>query len=100
MEDHVLVIQIEVDRREVNEGLVEETSDLREATMLVVVLLGVVVARDPVCLVVTCHGELREFTLDDIEVTILPPGELIAEAEPVVEETEADGNRIAIGLLL
>ena len=68
--------------------------------MLVVVLLGVVVSRDPVRLVVTRHSELRELALDHIEVAILPPGEFVAEAQPVVEETEADSDRIAIGLLL
>ena len=135
VEDHVLVIQIEVNRREVNqcsfvqvdvhtliclehqwrlyarlregglgavlcEGLVEEPTDLRETAVLVVVLLGVVVTGDPVRLVVARHSELGELALDDVEVTILAAGELIAEAEPVIEETEADSYGIAVALLL
>ena len=68
--------------------------------MLVVVLLGVVVTGDPVRLVVARHSELGELALDDVEVTILAAGELIAEAEPVIEEAEADSYGIAIALLL
>ena len=135
VEDHVLVIQIEVNRREVNqcsfvqvdvhtliclehqwslnaslregglgavlrEGLVEEPTDLRETAVLVVVLLGVVVTGDPVRLMVARHSELGELALDDVEVTILAAGELIAEAEPVIEETEADSYGITVALLL
>ena len=68
--------------------------------MLVVVLLGVVVAWDPVRLVVTRHSELGELTLDDVEVAVLTPWELIAEPQPVIEETEADSYGIAVALLL
>ena len=135
MEDHILVIQIEVNRREVNEGslvevdvhtlirlehqrrlyarlregglgavlregLVEEPTDLGETAVLVVVLLSVVVTGDPVRLVVARHSELGELALDDVEVTTLAAGELIAEAEPVIEETEADSYGIAVTLLL
>ena len=135
VEDHVLVIQIEVNRREVNqcsfmqvdvhtliclehqwslnaslregrlgavlrERLFEEPTDLRETAVLVVVLLGVVVTGDPVRLVVARHSELGELALDDVEVTILAAGELIAEAEPVIEETEADSYGITVALLL
>ena len=134
-EGHRLIIQIEVDRWEVNEccfvevdvdplialehqwrlyarlregglgavlreGLVEEPTDLRETAVLVVILLSVVVPGDPVCLVVARHSELSELALDDVEVTILATGELIAEAEPVIEEAEADSYGIAIALLL
>ena len=82
------------------EGLVEEPTDLRETAVLVVVLLSVVVTGDPVRLVVARHSELGELALDDVEVTILAAGELIAEAEPVIEETEADSYGVAIALLL
>ncbi len=51
-------------------------------------------------LVVARHSELCELTLDDVEVTILAAGELIAEAEPVIEETEADSYGITVALLL
>ena len=134
-EGHRLVIQIKVDRREVDEcsfvevdvyalialehqrglhaglregglravlreGLVKESTDLRETAVLVVVLFGIVVTWDPVCLVVARHSELRELALDDIEVTILATWELIAEAEPIVEETEANSYRVAVARLL
>ena len=135
MEGHRLVIQIKVDRREVDEcsfvevdvyalialehqrglyarlregGLrtvlrkcpVKESTDLRETAVLVVVLFGIVVTWDPVCLVVARHSELRELALDDIEVAILTTRELIAEAEPIVEETEANSYRVAVARLL
>ena len=72
------------------DGIMETGADLGEAALLGLLLLRVVVARQPPGCMVASHGKLRVLLLDDeIDEAVLL-GELIAEAHAVVIDAEAD----------
>lgn len=81
------------------DGLGHESLNLGEARLHVVVLLGVIVAGYPEGHVVACEGKLGELFLDDEVGEAALLGELIAEAEAVVVEAEADVHEVAGALL-
>ena len=77
-------------RRVGRDGAGHQLPYLREFRFGVVVLLRVVVARDPERRVVARHGELCFLLADDEIGQRLLFGEFVAESEPVVVEPEAD----------
>ena len=111
-EDEIPVVQVDVDvepvvalhlqgrlyargregrlRRVGRDGAGHQLPYLREFRLRVVVLLRVVVARDPERRVVARHGELCFLLADDEIGQRLLFGEFVAESEPVVVEPEAD----------
>lgn len=79
------------------DGRGHDFPDLGEPRDGVVVLLGVVVAGDPVGGHVASEGELRPFFADDEIDEFRLLRKFVAESQPVVEEAEADGHRTARG---
>ena len=79
--------------------LLEVLADFGEAAFAVLIFLGVVVAGNPPAEVVAGHRELGELLLDHEIGQGLAGGELVAEAETVVEEAEAHVHElVAVGL--
>ena len=61
------------------------------------VLLGVIIARKPPGGMVTGHGKLRALFLDDKIREVLLRGKLVAEAEAVVKQAEAQLDETVVG---
>ena len=74
-------------------------TDARETRNLGLILLGVVVAGNPVGRMVAGHGKLRVLLLDDEVVEVVLLGELVAQAHAVVVDAEADDDVAVAGLL-
>ena len=72
--------------------IVETTAYLGESRLLRLLLLRVVVAGKPPCLVVARHGKLGFLLLDDEIIEFALLGELIAQPHAVVIDTEADDH--------
>ena len=68
----------------------QQGRDLRQAGLGIFILLRVEVARNPPGGVVAGHRELRQLVVDDEIFRPVHRPELVAEAQSVVEETEAD----------
>lgn len=58
--------------------------------VIVLILLGIIIARKPECLMVARHGKLRFFLLDCKIVQVFLLRELITKTNPVVKHPEAD----------
>ena len=69
-----------------------ERADLRKAARRVVIFLSVIVSRNPPGCVVARHSELRDLVLYDEVFEPFLLRELVAEAEAVVVEPEADDH--------
>ena len=78
------------------DGFTHVTSDLREARLHVVILLGVVIAWNPPCRVVTCHGKLCVLGLYHEIGQILLLRKLISESHAVVIDTESEIHKPAV----
>ena len=77
-------------RRVVRTVCAVDAADFRQAGLVVVVLLGVVVSADPPGGVVAGEGEFRQF-IGHLEIgELVLHGELVAEAQTVVVQAEAD----------
>ena len=74
-------------------------TDAGETRDLGLILLGVVVAGNPVGRMVARHGKLRVFLLDDEVVEVVLLGELVAQAHAVVVDAEADDDMAVARLL-
>ena len=72
------------------DGFLHALANLRELGLLSLLLLRVVVARQPPCGMIASHGKLRVLVFDDeiVEEPLL--WELIAETDTVVIDAEAD----------
>ena len=87
-------------RRVGRNGLLHQPPNLGEARSGVVVLLGIVVARNPEGGMVAGHGKLRVFLLDNEIVELFLLRELVAEAQTIVEQPEANDNLpLVLGLV-
>ncbi len=84
-------------REVVRDGLFEMTADFGEPRTGIVVLLGVVVARNPPRRVVARHGELGALVGHDEINQLRLLGKLVAEAEAVVVKPEAHDHRAVVG---
>ena len=71
----------------------ELCTHLREVRGDGAVFLGVEVAGKPPGFVIAGERELRDLVFDDERLQVFLLGELVAEAEAVVEEAEADDHR-------
>ena len=82
-----------------NPHLLTVAADLREAALLEVVLLRIVVAGHPPGRMVTGEGEFRQF-FPDVEIhQFVLQREFVPEAEAVVVQAEPDVHRIAEAVL-
>ena len=66
-------------------------ADFAETRLDIVILLSVIVARNPPCGMVPCESELGKLLLYHEVAEVLLVRELIAKSETVVIEAEADG---------
>ena len=83
-------------RRVVRTVCAVDAADFRQAGLVVVVLLGVVVSADPPGGVVPGEGEFRQF-IGHLEIgELVLHGELVAEAQAVVVQAEADVHPDAV----
>ncbi len=74
------------------DGIVQLCANLRQLALCRLLLLGVVVARQPPRGVVARHGKLRMLFLDDEIDQVFLCRELIAEPHANIVDTEADGH--------
>jgi len=79
-------------RRITGNGSFHQAADFREFGLCKVILLRIVVTRNPECLMVTRHGKLGTFFFDNEVIQILLQGELITKPETIVEKTETDND--------
>ena len=83
-----------------SDGRRHQPADFRKPGLRIVILLRIVVPRNPERLVVPSHGELREFLLD-YEIGQAPLlRKLIPEAQPVIIQTEPDEHHASRAGLL
>ena len=81
-------------------GVFHQSADFRQAGDGVVILLRVVVARNPIGGVVARHGELRMLFFYYKIVEVLLVGKFVAEAQAVVVEAEAEDDAALVGGLV
>ena len=75
-------------------------TNFREPGFCEVILLRVVIPRNPPRRMVARHRELRLFLLDDEIGEVLLVGESIAEGQSVVEQTECDAHGAVVHFLI
>ena len=73
-------------------SLLHTSTNLREFSLLSLLLLSIIVTRKPPCSMVACHSKLRTFLLDKEIDKIVLLRELIAEAYTIVIHTETDND--------
>ena len=73
-------------------GLLHPSSNLRKLGLLCLLLLSVIVARQPPRRMITRHGKLGHLLLNQEVVQVFLLRELIAEADAIVVHAEADND--------
>ena len=82
------------------DGLLHAVADLRKLAFLSLLLLSVVVARQPPGGVIASHCKLGALLLDEEVIELLLLGELVAEADTIIVDAETDPDFALCGLLL
>ena len=69
-------------------GCLEQSANFAQTRFGIVVFLRIVIAGNPICPMVACHGKFAEFLLDYEIIEVVLQGKFVTEAQTVVEQAE------------